>query len=99
MNMLELLPFQAEFPARTGLGSLRGLTFDDVTILPARTNVRPDLTTVHSTVLTDLRAAVPVFSAPMDSVWSIELTRSLAEFGAIGPIARDLPLPQLEAAI
>ncbi|MBY0471381.1 guanosine monophosphate reductase [bacterium] len=99
MNFLELLPLHFEFPVRTGLRSLRGLTFDDVSILPARTNVRPDKVSVQSIVLKDCAAPVPVFSAPMQTVWSIPLTCTLAEFGAIGPITRDLSLPDLEAAI
>ena len=99
MDMMELLPFHSEFPARTGLRSLRGLTFDDVTILPARTNVRPDTVSVQTTALKGLGISTPVFSAPMESVWTPELTCTLAEFGAIGPITRDLTLGQLEAAI
>ena len=99
MNLLELLPLHSEFPIRTGLRSLRGLTFDDVSILPAKTNVRPDMVSVQSTVLKGCVASVPVFSAPMQTVWSISLTCTLAEFGAIGPITRDLSLADLETAI
>ena len=99
MNMMELLPLHSEFPFRRGLQSLRGLTFDDVSILPARTNVRPDMTSVQSTVLKNCVAAVPVFSAAMQTVWSIPLTCALAEFGAIGPITRELSIADLDAAI
>ena len=97
--MMELLPLHSEFPLRTGLRSLRGLTFDDVSILPARTNVRPDMVSIESSAFKGFATALPVFSAPMQTVWSVALTCSLAELGAVGPITRDLSRAELETSL
>ena len=97
--MMELLPLHSEFPLRTGLRSLRGLTFDDVSILPARTNVRPDMVSIESSAFKGFATALPVFSAPMQTVWSVALTCSLAELGAVGPITRDLSRADLETSL
>ncbi len=78
---------------------LSGLTFDDVLILPAKTDVRPDETELTSEVVKGLRTALPVLSAPMESVWSIELTIALAKAGATAPISRDLSIAELEKTL
>ncbi len=80
---------------RRGLQSLRGLTYDDVTILPEKTDVRPDQVSLRSEVLRGLQADLPVFAAPMDTVWSPRMTSSLAEAGALAPLARDMPMHAL----
>lgn len=84
---------------RKGLDSLRGLTFDDVLILPELTDIRPDQVALNSRILPGLNSGLPIWSAPMSTIWTTELTVALAECGAVGPIHRDLSLPELESAI
>ncbi|MDI3288165.1 IMP dehydrogenase [Polyangium sp. 15x6] len=80
-------------------GLLERPDVDDVTILPDLTDVRPDQVSLQAEVIKGVRAALPVFSAAMETVWSVALTCSLAEFGAIGPITQELSQADLLAAI
>jgi IMP dehydrogenase len=75
---------------RKGITSLHGLTFSDVLILPECTDVRPDQVDLTSEILPNLSAGMPVWSAPMTSIWSHEMTVALAECGALAPLHRDL---------
>jgi IMP dehydrogenase len=82
-----------------GIPSLEGLTFGDVLILPAKSNVRPEQVELQFEVAKGLTATTPVFAAPMGTVWSPELTCTLAEHGALAPLATELTLPQVQLAL
>ncbi len=84
---------------RKGIKSLRGLTFSDVLILPERTDVRPDQVDLASEILPSFQTGLPVWSAPMTSVWAHDMTVAMAECGALAPIHRDLYGDELKEAI
>jgi IMP dehydrogenase len=69
-----------------------GLTFDDVLLVPARSDVLP-LETDTSTQLTrNIRLRIPLCSAAMDTVTEAALAIALAQQGAIGVIHRNMTI-------
>jgi IMP dehydrogenase len=67
----------------------RGLTFDDVLLVPKRSPVRSRQDADTSTWLTPtLRLQIPVISANMDTVTEIEMAIAMARAGGIGVIHR-----------
>src|SRR6266550_4131316 len=69
-----------------------GLTFDDVLLVPARSDVLP-LETDTSTQLTrNIRLQIPLCSAAMDTVTEAALAIALAQQGAIGVIHRNMSI-------
>jgi IMP dehydrogenase len=69
-----------------------GLTFDDVLLVPSRSDVLP-LETDTSTQLTrNIRLQIPLCSAAMDTVTEAALAIALAQQGAIGVIHRNMTI-------
>jgi len=69
-----------------------GLTFDDVLLIPARSEVLPrevDITTYFSR---DLKISAPIVSAAMDTVTESELAIAIAREGGIGVIHKNMPI-------
>ena len=72
-----------------------GLTFDDVLLVPKRTNVRSRRDVVTETRLSrHLRLKVPIVSAPMDTVTEHKMAITLARTGGIGIIHRFMTIEQ-----
>ncbi len=72
----------------------QGLTFDDVLLLPAESNVMPaevDLTTDFTRTI---RLNIPLVSSPMDTVTEARLAIALAQEGGLGIIHRNLTIAQ-----
>lgn len=70
---------------------MEGLTFDDVLLVPARSEVLPrdvDITTHFSR---DIILHTPIVSAAMDTVTESELAISMARAGGIGVIHKNMP--------
>jgi IMP dehydrogenase len=68
------------------------LTFDDVLLVPARSNVTPDVTDVSTQFTQNIALNVPLVSAPMDTVTESRLAIALAQEGGIGVIHRNLSI-------
>src|SRR3990172_2416158 len=66
-----------------------GLTFDDVSLQPAYSEVLPDQVDL-STVVAGLRLNVPIISAAMDTVTETAMGIALARCGGLGIIHRNL---------
>jgi IMP dehydrogenase len=72
-----------------------GLTFDDVLLVPKRTNVRSRKEVHTTTQLTKhLQLKVPIISAPMDTVTEHAMAITMARTGAIGVIHRFMSVEQ-----
>jgi IMP dehydrogenase len=69
-----------------------GLTFDDVLILPARSDVLPSLADVSTQLTRRIRLNIPILSAAMDTVTESKMAIALAQQGGLGVIHRNMPL-------
>jgi len=67
-----------------------GITFDDVLLVPRRSNVVPDEVDMSANVTRNIRLNIPLISAPMDTVTEAALAIALAQEGGIGTIHRNL---------
>jgi IMP dehydrogenase len=69
-----------------------GLTFDDVLLLPAASEVVPGDVNTSTRVAGDLVLNIPILSAAMDTVTEARLAIALAREGGIGIIHRNLSI-------
>lgn len=70
----------------------KGLTFDDVLLLPGYSEVTPDLVDVSSWLTPSIRLNVPLISAAMDTVTESDMAISMARNGGIGIIHKNVPI-------
>lgn len=69
-----------------------GLTFDDVLIVPARSNVVPAEADVSARFSRNISLQIPIVSAAMDTVTKSTMAIALAQHGGIGIVHRNMPL-------
>jgi len=73
----------------------KGLTFDDVLLIPKRSSLRSRKDADTSTQLTrDIRMNVPIMSANMDTVTEARMAIAMARTGGIGMIHRFMTIEQ-----
>lgn len=65
-----------------------GLTFDDVLLMPARSEVLPKDVDISTFLTRNLRINIPIVSAAMDTVTEADLAIAIAREGGIGFIHR-----------
>jgi IMP dehydrogenase len=71
-----------------------GLTFDDVLLLPAYSEVLPREVSLVTKFSRNIYLNAPIVSAAMDTVTEAELAIALAREGGIGVIHKNMPLEQ-----
>ena len=69
----------------------KALTFDDVLLVPAYSNILPRDATLVSKVSRNINLNIPLVSAAMDTVTESRLAIALAQEGGIGIIHKNLP--------
>ena len=69
-----------------------GLTFDDVLLLPAESNVVPNEVATSSRLSRRISLAVPLISSAMDTVTEARMAIAMARQGGIGVLHRNLPI-------
>jgi IMP dehydrogenase len=69
-----------------------GLTFDDVLLVPARSDVLPAETDTSTQFTRGIRLQIPLCSSAMDTVTEAALAIALAQQGGIGVIHKNLPI-------
>src|SRR5690349_16142693 len=70
------------------------LTFDDVLLLPARSDVVPATASTQTQLTRNIRLNIPIISAAMDTVTESHMAIGLAQQGGIGIIHRNLTIEQ-----
>ena len=76
-----------------------GLTFDDVLLVPARSDVMPADTDVTTVLAEDVQLSVPLISSPMDTVTEAEMAIAMAREGGLGVIHRNLSIDDQVAEV
>ena len=71
-----------------------GLTFDDVLLLPAFSEVLPSEVDISSQLTKDIRLKIPMMSAAMDTVTEANLAIALAREGGIGILHKNMSIDQ-----
>jgi IMP dehydrogenase len=69
-----------------------GLTFDDVLILPAKSDVIPSLASVSTKLSRNINLNIPIVSAAMDTVTESKTAIAMAQNGGIGIIHRNMSI-------
>ena len=75
------------------------LTFDDVLIVPGRSEVHPNKVSLSTRLCRGIELAIPIVSAAMDTVTESRLAIALAQAGGIGMIHKNLPIEQQAAEV
>jgi IMP dehydrogenase len=69
-----------------------GLTFDDVLLVPAQSDVLPATANTATRLTANIALAIPVLSAAMDTVTEARMAIALAREGGLGIIHRNLSI-------
>ena len=71
-----------------------GLTFDDILLLPAYSEVLPHLVDVSTQLTPDIRLNIPLVSAAMDTVTESAMAIAIARQGGVGVIHKNLTIEE-----
>jgi IMP dehydrogenase len=71
-----------------------GLTFDDVLLLPARSEVLPNEADTSTRITRKLRLRIPLVSSAMDTVTEARLAIAMARQGGVGVLHRNLSVEE-----
>jgi len=71
-----------------------GITFDDVLLVPGRSEVVPRDIKVHTRLTRNININVPIMSAGMDTVTDWRMAIAMAREGGIGIIHKNMPIEQ-----
>lgn len=69
-----------------------GLSFDDVLLVPRRTEVMPSEVDLSTQFLPGIRLKAPIVTAPMDTVTEARMAIAIAREGGVGVIHRNMPI-------
>ncbi|MEI2637604.1 MAG: IMP dehydrogenase [Microthrixaceae bacterium] len=69
-----------------------GLTFDDVCLVPAASDVIPSQVSTHTMLTRSIELSIPLMSAAMDTVTEARLAIAIAREGGMGVIHRNLSI-------
>lgn len=76
-----------------------GLTFDDVLLIPAYSEVTPNLVSVKSRFSRNISLNIPVVSAAMDTVTEVRMAIAIAREGGIGVVHKNMSIDAQAAMI
>jgi IMP dehydrogenase len=71
-----------------------GLTFDDVLLIPAYSDVLPRNVNLSTTFSRHIQLKIPVVSAAMDTVTEVNMAIAIAREGGIGVIHKNMPIQE-----
>lgn len=70
----------------------KALTFDDILLVPAYSDVTPDAVDISTWLTPDIQLAIPLLSAAMDTVTESAMAISMARMGGIGIIHKNMSI-------
>ncbi|MDL2271464.1 IMP dehydrogenase [Desulfovibrio sp. OttesenSCG-928-I05] len=70
----------------------KGLTFDDVLLVPSYSEVTPDQVNVSTYLTPTIRLNIPLLSAAMDTVTEADMAISMARNGGIGIVHKNMSI-------
>lgn len=79
--------------------AMEGLTFDDVLLIPAKSDVLPHETDVRTRVTREIEINVPILSAAMDTVTESRMAIAIAREGGVGIIHKNLSIEKQAAEV
>ncbi|HEX9985706.1 MAG TPA: IMP dehydrogenase [Thermoanaerobaculia bacterium] len=68
------------------------LTFDDILLQPARSDLHPNFVDVSTRLTRDIHLNIPILSAAMDTVTEARLAIGMAQHGGLGVIHKNMPI-------
>lgn len=76
-----------------------GLTFDDVLLLPAYSEVLPRDTDISTLLTRDIKINIPIVTAAMDTVTESQLAIAMAREGGMGILHKNMTIAQQAAEV
>ena len=76
-----------------------GLTFDDVLLTPAESNVLPSQADTRTRVTSEISLNIPIMSSAMDTVTEADMAIVMAQLGGLGVLHRNLSVEEQAAAV
>ena len=76
-----------------------GITFDDVLLIPAYSNVTPNMVNVSTRFSRNIPINIPIVSAAMDTVTESDMAVALARLGGIGVIHKNMSISNQAAEV
>ena len=76
-----------------------GLTFDDVLLRPAESDILPSMANTATKLTRDISLNIPVISSAMDTVTEADMAIVMAQLGGIGVLHRNLDIAEQCAAV
>lgn len=70
----------------------KGITFDDVLLIPAESDVTPDQVNLFTQLTPGIKLNIPIISAAMDTVTESAMAIAIAREGGIGVIHKSMPI-------
>ena len=71
-----------------------GLTFDDVLLIPQKSDITPDMVNLQTNLTKSIKLNIPMMSAAMDTVTEADLAIAIAREGGIGIIHKNMTIEQ-----
>ncbi|MDE5737704.1 MAG: IMP dehydrogenase [Oscillospiraceae bacterium] len=71
-----------------------GLTFDDVLLIPAKSDVTPNMVSLETKLTANIKLNTPVLTAAMDTVTDARMAVAIAREGGIGIIHKNMSIEQ-----
>src|SRR4051794_12637768 len=69
-----------------------GLTFDDVLLRPAKSDIHPNFVDISTRLTREIRLNIPILSAAMDTVTEARLAIAMAQQGGLGIVHKNMPI-------
>ena len=71
-----------------------GLTFDDVLLIPAESDVTPDMVDLQTRLTNNITLNIPLMTAAMDTVTESQMAIAIAREGGIGVIHKNMTIEE-----